>query len=485
MRAKEIKGNLWLLTLLILTVLVSSCTSDDTSSVTINDYCYIKSATLGTVKRRVEERDRQGNLINTINTTFTGSNYAMTVNHRDNTIENRTPLPYGSQLSTVTANIIFDGSMLRYRVKGSNSGWTAYNSADSLDLTNPLELELTSNDSQSTRIYTFWVNVENEESDSLYWKQCESGVEQLAGMTDMKAFVLNDKLMVLGISGADTILAERSGLEAQGTWMKVSDEGCPSQWPSAADLQTLRQHNDTLYLSTDNGKIFYSLDAKVWKDTATTHTAALTLIEKTDKYFYAISGGKIWRHSTDANSEDEYKWHEDKLEPGAKTDSLPAYGIRALTMQQANGNIRLMMLGQRDKATEEDKGEYNHCFVWSKMWNEVETEKDAEWIHFPISPDNTIPCPRLEYLNLLPYDGKCIAFGGASKDGTRKALDAMYISQDYGITWRPSTELHMPIQLEGTDGCITSTVDKNNFIWIITNAQVWRGRLNRLGFAQQ
>ena len=68
---------------------------------------------------------------------------------------------------------------------------------------------------------------------------------------------------------------------------------------------------------------------------------------------------------------------------------------------------------------------------------------------------------------------------------SHKALDAMFISQDYGITWRTSTELHMPIQLEGIEGCITSTVDKNNFIWIITNAQVWRGRLNRLGFAQQ
>ena len=70
-------------------------------------------------------------------------------------------------------------------------------------------------------------------------------------------------------------------------------------------------------------------------------------------------------------------------------------------------------------------------------------------------------------------------------NGKRKALDAMYISHDYGITWRPDAELHMPFELYGVDGCITSTVDKNNFIWILTNAQVWRGRLNKLGFAQQ
>ena len=83
----------------------------------------------------------------------------------------------------------------------------------------------------------------------------------------------------------------------------------------------------------------------------------------------------------------------------------------------------------------------------------------------------------MSHLNLLSYDGQCIAFGGT--------LDAMYISRDYGITWRPDTDLHLPVQLKGNSSCTTSVVDKNNHIWIITNAQVWRGRLNRLGFAQQ
>ena len=135
------------------------------------------------------------------------------------------------------------------------------------------------------------------------------------------------------------------------------------------------------------------------------------------------------------------------------------------------------MVGQREGS--------DNAVVWSKMWNETEKEENAQWVYFSISPDNKIPCPRLQYLNLLPYDGKCIAFGGASMDESHKALDAMFVSQDYGITWRPDKELYLPVQLEGIEGPITSAVDKNNFIWIITNAQVWRGRLNRLGFAQQ
>ena len=476
MREKRITRNCWLLLLMAVTFLASSCSSDDTT-VTSNDYCYIKSVTLGSVNRKIERRDRQGKLISIVNTSVTGSNFAMTINQRDSTIENRDYLPYGCDVSAITANIVFDGSMLKYRTKGSNGGWTAYNSTDTLDLTSPLELELTSNDSQSSRTYTFTINVYTEEGDSLYWKQCEKDVAQLTDLTDMKAFVLNDNLMVLGKKGSDLVLAERTGIEAQGTWKKVNDDEHLITLPSTTDLQTLRQQGDKLYLSTSDGSIFSSTNALAWTQEGTTYTAPLTLIEKTANYFYAVSGGKLLR------SADAITWDDDKPSPNPDEAFLPSSDIRALTLQQSNGSTRIVMVGQKNGEGEE----YTKALVWNKMWNDGwETfEADAEWMYFPLSPDNKIPCPRLGYFNLLAYDGKCLAFGGASADGTHKALDAMYFSQDYGITWRPSTELHLPIQLEGTDGCITSVVDKNNFIWLITNAQVWRGRLNRLGFAQQ
>ncbi len=176
-------------------------------------------------------------------------------------------------------------------------------------------------------------------------------------------------------------------------------------------------------------------------------------------------------------SADAITWEEDKLD--TKADSLPDANIRALTLRQTNGSDRIVMAGQRNNCT--------NTVVWNKMWNIgwESLEKDAEWMYFPFSTDNDIPCPKLNYLNLISYDGNCIAFGGASPDNSHKALDAIYVSRDYGITWRPSTEIHLPVELKGIDGCITSAVDNNNFIWVITNAQVWRGRLNRLGFAQQ
>ena len=454
MRAYNIMRKRWYLLLLALPLLAASCSKDNSVVSTSNDYCYIKSVMLGTVKRQV----------GTISTSFVGSYYEMTVNLRNNTIENRDSLPYGSLLDRVVATITFDGSVLSYREKGSNAEWTVYNATDSLDLTKPLELLLTSNDNLTSRSYTLKVNVHKQEGDSLFWSKCESEVEQLADMTDMKAFTLNDKLMVLGQKATGIVLAERSSSDTQSTWKETATSGLPL----SADLQTLRRQAESLYLSTSDGQILTSTDAKDWQQVGTTLTAGLTLVEKTESFFYAISEGKLLR-SADATT-----WEEEELDTEA--DMLPQTAIRTLCLDQANGNTRIIMVGQREGS--------EHAVVWNKMWNDSETEHTAEWIYFPISPDNTIPCPRLNHLNLLPYDGKCFAFGGASTDGTHEALDVLYVSQDYGITWRPSAEIHIPSELKDTKGCITSTVDNNYFIWIITNAQVWRGRLNRLGFAQ-
>ena len=443
-----------LLWLLAAVITLAACKSDDSvATTTAGDYCYIKSVTLGTVKR----------VAGSVTTSFPAGTFEMTVDHRSLTIENRDSLPYGSQLGRVTATIAFDGSTLSYREKGAEAGWTSYNATDSLDLTHPLELLLASGDNQTQRIYTLKVNVHRQEGDSIRWDKCESD-SRLASMTDMKAFTLGGQLLVLGKTGADIVLLQRPSADTQATWLENTTSGLPE----TTDLQTLRQHDSFLYLSTSDGQILTSTDAKQWQQVGNTLPGGLTLIERSDNYFYAISEGKLLR-SADAST-----WEEDKLDADASL--LPASDVRTLTLHQANGNSRIVMVGQREGSA--------HAVVWNKMWNDSEREADSEWTYFPLTPDNQSPCPPLQHMSLLHYDGKCIALGGPTADGNLVALNAMYVSRDYGITWQPDTQHALPAQLIGSDGCIACTVDQDNFIWIITNTQIWRGRLFRLGFAQ-
>lgn len=463
MRATRHINSSWSVLFLVLALLSTSC-SKGSDVAPINDYCYIKSVTLGTVKRVIQRHDVNGAVVSSTNAPYAGNTFLMTIDQRTGIIENRDSLPYGSQLSATIATIAFDGLMLSYRTKGTDETWTAYSSVDSLNLTKPLELRLVSNDNLSTRTYTLKVNVHQQEGDSLYWTQCDKEVEILGGMTDMKAFVFDDNLMILGKKEAGIVLTERASMATESTWVETVTTGLPAE----ADLQSLRQQGGMLYISTTSGKILSSSDAISWTEIGS-HTASLSLVEKTEKFFYAISDGKMLR------SEDGNVWSEEVLDTEA--DQLPQTDIRVLSVEQTNGNKRIILVGQREGS--------NTAVVWNKMWNDSEPEADAAWTYFPVSADNKVPCPKIQHLNLLPYDGKCIAFGGASDDGSQKAMNALLVSQDYGITWRPSIDIHLPIQLKDIEGCITSTVDKDNFIWIITNAQVWRGRLNRLGFAQQ
>lgn len=60
---------------------------------------------------------------------------------------------------------------------------------------------------------------------------------------------------------------------------------------------------------------------------------------------------------------------------------------------------------------------------------------------------------------------------------------------NHGITWKPvSRYVFFPTEFTDlynqADGNYSYVVDKNNFLWIIwsRSGEVWRGRINKLGF---
>ena len=68
------------------------------------------------------------------------------------------------------------------------------------------------------------------------------------------------------------------------------------------------------------------------------------------------------------------------------------------------------------------------------------------------------------------------------KDGKATTYN---VSKDIGINWSANSKYTLPTPL--TTNVYTTTVDGNNFIWLFygDSGQVWRGRLNRLGWERQ
>ena len=446
---------------------LGSCMSGD--EVASDDYCYIWEVSLGTLKRETTVLNSSGN-DTTITTTYSGTQFPMTINQRTMTIENMDSLLYGTVLRSVLVNISYDGSRLLYRTKDDvDSTWMVYNSTDSLDLRKPIELMLVANNSLSARLYTLKVNVHGVEGDSLYWKKADEAVPQLQNLSQQRALVVQGNLAVLGKNGDAITLVERS---SEGVWNDM-----PTNLPSNVDIQTVTQKGNAFFVSSAEGDIYTTTDGKDWQKLSLPQHPGLMLAGATPDYLYALMDGELYRCSE--GEQGEWTFLPESLDESSVY--LPSKDVKTLLMKQANGSQRMVMVGNR--ADDNDKT----SVVWNKMWNEDISEGEAVWMFMNQTDDNKCTLPQLEYLNLIQYDGKCMAFGGASVagKGTNNAMDALYVSEDYGISWHKDSELHLPVQLKGVNGPISSVVDSDNVIWIIANGEVWRGKLNRLDFERQ
>ena len=462
---KRMKKYLMLL-LATIPFLVGSCISD--KEVVNDDHCYITEVSLGSIKREVHTLDTLGK-DTIIRTSYTGSNYDMIINQRSLTIENKDSLLCGSLLQAVLVDITYIGSRIAYRVKDdTDSIWHVYSSEDSMDLRKPVELMLIANDGLSTRNYTLTLNVHQLEGDSLYWNKV-STVPQLQEMNQQRAFMIQNHLAVLGKKGDAISLVERT---AENVWSEAT-----TNLPATTDVETVVKQGNTFFVSTTEGDIFTTTNGKDWQRLDTPQHPGLILAGATHSYLYALMDGELYRCSQ--NEQGEWVFLPESLDES--TAFLPSKDVKTLLMKQLNENNRLVMVGYRSDETDKTS------VVWNKMWNDDISESEAVWMFMNQTEDNKCTLPQLEYLNLIQYDGKCLAFGGASVagKGAHKAMDALYVSQDYGISWRTDSEWHLPKELKGISGSICSVVEENNVIWIIANGEVWRGKLNRLDFIQQ
>ena len=111
--------------------------------------------------------------------------------------------------------------------------------------------------------------------------------------------------------------------------------------------------------------------------------------------------------------------------------------------------------------------------------------QESRWAYFETAPDNDYPCPRLEGLALARYDDVLLALGRGSLDGAScQPLESLYVSRDNGVTWKEDEVYVLPEELAGQDVPLAVAVDDAYYLWLVAGGQVWRGRLNELGFAR-
>ena len=449
-----------LVTLLSVGLILTSCSSSDDNNYTYTDQCYLGSFTLGQMKRTMHAKNSKGE-DSTYVTAFSGMLYKMLIDQRAQTITNRDSLPMGTNLNAVLATITGTGGIC-YATSPDASEWTDYSSKDSIDFSQPLYFRVYANDGKSYRDYYVKVNVQQYDPNSFTWVRLAD--VRPSGKTDVECrlFFKDDGVpMLLSLDANGKVFTSRGSSYINPTWTETECVGLPS----APEVHYTQYFNDRYWMLASQ-KLYVSDDAISWQEvTPTDGTILLRLVASSFEGLYAsvermdvATGTKT---ATMARSTDGKTWSFFEMETGGFT-GYPAAG---LYYWQANGNERVLLADNAFGGTAP-------LTIWSLL-----EDYENSWMLFAQQGDNNFLLPAQQQLNILSYDDKLIALGGAFIGGDASStLTKAYISYDNGITWKSDNELVPPTNVQGTTGAVAAA-SAGDCVWLVAGGQVWQARM--------
>lgn len=442
--------------------MLSSCMKDD-EEVTVDDHCYISAFTLGSLKRTIHTQTASGE-DSTYTVVLDASAFPMSIDQRNLVIENRDSLPYGTRVNAVLVTIGYTG-VIGYKQAGAVE-LTTYSSKDSIDFSSPVEFVVYSQNGTSERHYKVKLNVHRQDGTKFDWCVADTS-DVLNQLYERKMVAVNQRLVMVGKTSAGAVLMASRSTTLQDSWVVT-----PTSGTEQADVMTLQVAQDGSFLmSTTIGALLKSTDGVNWQ---------IVTDACENRVLAGVSSDRIYAVFPDAlqsSADGGQTWKDETLD--VVQAKLPDSYLNLVSCMQADGQHRLVLMGMPLVSSNKNVAE-----VWSKAWSQSDQEKDAVWMYYPHTADNSFLCPIFLPMFVFSYDKGLVAFGGKTLDGKTDALSTMLYSPDFGLTWKKNDELTLPKELRGNENPLAAVVDGENFIWITAGTVTWRGRLNRLGFKQ-
>lgn len=452
--------------LLALPFLFSACLDDDETTYELTSDALISSFSINDIETKVPALTADGNDTALVVTT-TGSDYSFVINQSENRIYNPDSLPVGTDITRVSLNLTIIGYSVVYEKNQQDTLWT---SADSLDFTQPVRLKVYAYDG-TTRSYTAQINVHQQDPDSLQWSRLDSRFSIRAG-SRQKAVCLGTKIYVFA-EGEHQVEMTCTDRQDGKNWTPLQEIGIAS----AADYASVITFDGRLHILADDG-LYVSDDGLQWSRTVDAADRSFSqLFAASSASLYGLSNGQI------VESADASEWQEAKESakyfPVAEYFPTQHVAYAAYPLATNSAIERLVVIGEREAASD------TTAIVWSKLSTE------NTWTCHGLSADNVYGCPKLKELAVVRFDGKLYAFGGEKDFATTLQVEpfgVLYESIDNGLTWKERTEkVMLPPEFAGRTEHFSCVVDAEQFVWVMWSEsnEVWRGRINRLGFASQ
>lgn len=464
------KRNIFSIVLLLASaVLCTSCLDSDNEYV-YDDDAAITAFTLGNINQTFSCKTKDGLRDSSYVKSVDFSSVKMTIDHLGGRIFNADSLPLGCDITKVLATASTRNSGM-VGIKNVDSDTTrVFSSTDSIDYTKERELIVYSNSTRSSHRYKVTLNVHKEDGDKFVWTKLsnnttEVGISALKGMRMVA--LPNNQLVLAGTDGTVT----RLYTSADGSqWSQTT----PATLDADAYQNLMTDGENALFIS--GGYLYTTTDGKSWTWTATTQKQ---LVAATTHHLFAYDAEGALNHSTDNGS----TWTKEDIDTNDAA-YLPQQNVSSaiLALTTNSDSYRLIMQGSRD-VTAHSTDTAN--VVWAKVIDP--NDNTQPWIcYYGADSQAKYRLPRLAHLQMANSALGLVAFGGKGLGACKKEAHKMFWnSTDKGLTWQEDTVVTVPTDFASSNDALAFTIDANNYVWLVcgNSAQVWRGRLNKLGWA--
>ena len=398
----------------------------------------------------------------TLTFSVVGAKYPFVINQKEGLIYNPDSLPVGTDISKVVVNITADTKGI-YIVAEKDSIWE---DTDSLNFEKPIQFKVMSEMGAFGRNYTAKINVHQLVPDSLSWTKLGSNFSK--NIQKQKAVYANKNIYVFatnesGISMTQTM----NGSE----WSELTATDLPAE----ANYASVMAWGNMFYILVGN-ELYTSVDGIAWNKVETEQRFSHLLANIHTDYNQKLIG--IDTENYYLESEDGITWIRNEEMPSEfPTNNVSSVSFALKTNEKIS---KIVLMGHDDLDTD----------TTTTIWTQLSTE--GSWTELTLE-NRTYACPKLENQGMILYNNNLYTFGGSGQfKGAIDAFCRFYVSEDDGISWEAiTTQFMFPSAFkalyEASEGDYSYIVDDQQFIWFMWSqtGEVWRGRLNKLGFDKQ
>lgn len=441
---------------------LTSCLKSDADNITLYDEAALSSFSLSTSLR----------LITTGDTAYyvkdSGvSAYAFVIDQLNDSIFNPDSILYGTDPTRLLCayTTVKNGQVIKWT--NNDSVGTLLLTTDTMDFSRPRRLTVISSSGLYSRDYWVKVNIHQQQPEGFDWKAVTLNNDEVRQLQGMKAVELNGKIFLFGQHGGQTECYTSATTDGT-AWQLQGRTFSTGAWKSIVS------DGQKLYL-LDGGIIYCSADGSQWtqQGSACTHRQ---LLGATTKQMFALgTDGRI-----QVSRDKGLSWEADSLLDSA--DRLPAEDVNCVvTTFKENAETEYVLLAGNPEPADTATATAR---VWRKLVDNDEDSAPGKWVDMTVGNSGVNTLPRLKNLCVTPYDDGYLALGQEGMGGsTAQAYGKIYQSRDMGITWKTGSYVY-PEGFDKTATHIATFTDSQNYLWIFCagTGQIWRGRLNRLGW---